>query len=296
MREIIFGLVAALLLSSGCALDASPTNDLAGNWIGTLDTQPTKLRLVLRINKLAGGPLAATLDSIDQNIRDIPVSAVTVTGNKIRLEAKAIHATYEATLNPAGTILTGQWRQGGEPLSLTLERQPATAAAPGTEAVPLDFKKQLAVLPDDQYVRSILQRWIDQEKRGVGLAVGIFDANGFRVITCGQSGNPARPQVDGDTLFEIGSITKVFTATLLADMVERGEVSLDDTLRQGLPATLRFHSPSAGDIKLRQLATHTSGLPRLPDDPAFSWSMIRDPSNPYLHESACGATPRSGFN
>ncbi len=120
----------------------------------------------------------------------------------------------------------------------------------------------------DGYIRSILQRRIDQERRGVGMAVGVLDTNGCRVVTYGQSGNLDRPQVDGDTLFEIGSITKTFTAALLADMVKRGEVSLDTTLRECLPARLRLPSPGPGDITLRQLATHSSGLPRMPELPA----------------------------
>ena len=120
-------------------------------------------------------------------------------------------------------------------------------------------------LADDRYIRSILQRRIDQERRGVGIAVGVLDTNGLRVVTYGRSGNPARSQVDGDTLFEIGSITKTFTATLLADMAKRGEVSLNTTLRECLPSSLRLPSPGPGDITLRQLTTHSSGLPRMPD-------------------------------
>jgi serine-type D-Ala-D-Ala carboxypeptidase/endopeptidase len=143
----------------------------------------------------------------------------------------------------------------------------------GFAALPsADGRERSAAVPgllaDDDYIRSILQRRIDQERRGVGIAVGVLDTNGFRVVTWGQSGNPARPQVDGDTLFEIGSITKTFTATLLADMVKRGEVSLDTTLRECLPSRLRLPSPGSGDITLRQLATHSSGLPPMPELPA----------------------------
>ena len=123
------------------------------------------------------------------------------------------------------------------------------------------------VLPGDDYVRQILQRRIEVEKRSLGIAVGIIDTNGVRIITQGDSGNPARPQVDGRTLFEIGSITKTFAAALLVDMVNRGEVTLDTTVRECLPPTLRLASPGPGDITLGQLATHCSGLPRMPDLP-----------------------------
>src|SRR5437870_13358228 len=62
------------------------------------------------------------------------------------------------------------------------------------------------------------------------VAVGVIDANGRAVYGFGK--NPA----DGKTVFEIGSISKVFTATILADMVQRGEVRLDQPIRELLPA------------------------------------------------------------
>ena len=65
-----------------------------------------------------------------------------------------------------------------------------------------------------------------------------------------------------DTIFEIGSITKVFTSFLLADMVERREVTLDDPVRKFLPSSVVVPSRSGKQITLVDLATQTSGLPR----------------------------------
>jgi CubicO group peptidase (beta-lactamase class C family) len=76
------------------------------------------------------------------------------------------------------------------------------------------------------------------------------------------------------TLFEIGSITKVFTGILLADAVLDGKLGLDDTLAQRLP--VKFADPATGAVTLKQLATHTSCLPRLPDNLAGS-----NPDDPY---------------
>jgi serine-type D-Ala-D-Ala carboxypeptidase/endopeptidase len=64
-------------------------------------------------------------------------------------------------------------------------------------------------------------------------------------------------------LFEIGSISKVFTSILLADAVKTGKLGLDDTLARRLPA-VKFDQATTGAITLKQLATHTSCLPRLP--------------------------------
>lgn len=66
------------------------------------------------------------------------------------------------------------------------------------------------------------------------------------------------------TLFEIGSITKVFTGLLLAQAVVENKVTLDTTVASLLPKSTRFADPRVGQITLKQLSTHTSGLPRLP--------------------------------
>lgn len=65
-------------------------------------------------------------------------------------------------------------------------------------------------------------------------------------------------------LFEIGSISKVFTGLLLADAVVEGKLRLEDPLATRLPVT--FADPAVGAITLGQLATHTSCLPRLPSN------------------------------
>ena len=81
---------------------------------------------------------------------------------------------------------------------------------------------------------------------------------------------------DGNTVFEIGSITKTFTAGILADMVRKGEVALDDPVVKYLPEGTVVPSRDGKEITLADLASQTSGLPRLPDNmnPA-------DSANPY---------------
>ena len=85
------------------------------------------------------------------------------------------------------------------------------------------------------------------------------------------------PEPTADTIFEIGSITKVFTAFLLADMVERGEVALSDPVRKYLPASVMVPSRRGRDISLVDLATHTSGLPR--DSVTVD---LQSDNNPYV--------------
>ena len=87
--------------------------------------------------------------------------------------------------------------------------------------------------------------------------------------------------VNGETMFEIGSVTKVFTSLLLADMVQRGEVSLDDPVAKFLPSDVKVPERDGKRITLIDLATHTSGLPRLPTNLAY-----RSVKNPYADYSA----------
>jgi serine-type D-Ala-D-Ala carboxypeptidase/endopeptidase len=116
-------------------------------------------------------------------------------------------------------------------------------------------------------------------RQDVGVVVGIIEPNARRILAHGSfAQDDARP-VDGDTLFEIASVTKVFTTLVLADMVRRGEVALDDPVAKFLPPDVKV--PERGRaITLEDLATHTSGLPRLPTNFA-----PRDWANPYADYS-----------
>ena len=97
-----------------------------------------------------------------------------------------------------------------------------------------------------------------------GVAVAVIQG-AERTVACRGFTDPAteRP-VRADTRFELGSITKTFTALLLAEMVARGEVRYDDPIDKYLPAGSVPGYPRERPITLLHLATHTSGLPRLP--------------------------------
>jgi CubicO group peptidase (beta-lactamase class C family) len=128
---------------------------------------------------------------------------------------------------------------------------------------------------DDTEIRRILVERVDTHRQSVGIIVGVVDASGRRVIAYGPRAAGGAP-VDADTVFEIGSMTKVFTALLLAEMVQRGEVALTDPVAKHLPMEVTVPERGGRSIRLQDLATHTSGLPRLPDNMPFT-----DPSNPY---------------
>lgn len=117
---------------------------------------------------------------------------------------------------------------------------------------------------DEDAIRDILRQRVETEKSSVGMAVCVVTPSRTRFVAWGrQRSGDARP-VTSDTVFEIASITKVFTALLLADMARRGDVRLDDPVVRHLPGDFRLPELDRRAITLVDLATHTSGLPRWP--------------------------------
>ena len=115
-----------------------------------------------------------------------------------------------------------------------------------------------------------------EEGRAVGIALGVVEADGStRMVAYGDAGPNARA-FGVRSVFEIGSITKVFTAILLADMVARGEVSFSDPVSDYLPHEVTMPSRGGREITLLDLSTQHSGLPRMPGN--FSPA---DASNPF---------------
>lgn len=130
-------------------------------------------------------------------------------------------------------------------------------------------------LPPDSVVRRIIDEQVGP-KHTVGLVIGLLDADGTRrVLTAGKADNGAL-QLDANTVFEIGSISKTFTNALLADMVRRGEVTLDQPVQSLLPSTVKVPTRNGKQITLLDLATASSGLPRMPSN-----FKPKDSGNPF---------------
>ena len=113
-------------------------------------------------------------------------------------------------------------------------------------------------------IREILVKRVDQQKQAVGIAVGITESDGRRVIAYGNLASSDVRTLDGDTIFEIGSVTKVFTSLLMADMVNRKEVALDDPVSKYLPENVTMPERRGRSITLLDLSTHRSALPPMP--------------------------------
>lgn len=158
---------------------------------------------------------------------------------------------------------------GAAPATAALAQAPAAATA-----------ADASFFPAAEEVRDFIRTYVDigQAK---GIVVGLLAPDGTRrIVTFGVAGDGARP-LSADSVFEIGSINKTFTGAILADMVRRGEVRLDDPVSKYLPQGVRVPSRNGREITLLDLATHTSGLPRLP-----TGYTPPDPTNPYAHFEA----------
>jgi serine-type D-Ala-D-Ala carboxypeptidase/endopeptidase len=138
----------------------------------------------------------------------------------------------------------------------------------------------LVVRAHEAQTARLAQRFIDGQwvaSMAIGLLVGDrAEVYGYGRVHDGKDGPP-----DGDTLYEIGSASKVFTSLLLADMTVRGQVALDEPVARLLPAAVTAPEGGVGSLTLAQLATHTSGLPRMPEN-----FHPRDAANPYADYSA----------
>lgn len=155
----------------------------------------------------------------------------------------------------------------------------ASAQAPSSSAT---------VLGSDADIHTILAERIEAiagTEDGVGMVVGVIGPQGRRIISYGHL-NQADPRpLDGNTVFEIGSVTKAFTALLLADMVRKGEVALADPVEKYLPPDVKMPELGGHSITLADLATHTSGLPFMPDDvPEFNESAAREYGSAQLYQ------------
>jgi D-alanyl-D-alanine-carboxypeptidase/D-alanyl-D-alanine-endopeptidase len=268
--------LAALLLALPLAAFAqapAPKSPLDGIWLGTLHTGGPNLRLQFRLHQDAAGKWACLIDSIDQNAPNIPC-AVGSSTNPINIDVPLVHGNFTGKLT--GDTLDGQWTQGPGALPLKLERQTAALAPPpppkpDPAMPPVALDQLKSVLDTDLAVA--LKSGALAPGTNAGITIGVLQNGQRKIFSYGTASN--------DSVFEIGSITKTFTATILAQMVEQHQVQLKEPVRELLPPGTVTKPASGAEITLLDLSTQHSGLPRMPDNfhPA-------DPSNPFADYDA----------
>lgn len=98
----------------------------------------------------------------------------------------------------------------------------------------------------------------------LGTVIGIIDKDGTRYYGFGQKSLSDDSTPDENSIFEIGSVTKTFTSTLLSDLNQKGEIRIQDSIQTYLPIFSNVLAKNNKIITLENLSTHTSGLPRDP--------------------------------
>lgn len=135
----------------------------------------------------------------------------------------------------------------------------ACTQAPAPEAAPKPAT--VSAFPDDAALLALIKARVD-EGRATGIVIGVIEADGStRTVSYGDAGPGAQP-LGPDSVFQIGSATKAFTGTLLADMVVNGNAKLDDPAQAYAPAGMILPQKNGKQITLAHLAEQMSGLPR----------------------------------
>jgi hypothetical protein len=135
---LVIALVLLLVASAGLvatwqfARHRQSASSLQGFWEGSISVNTATLRLLLKVDKTPDGTYTATLDSVDQGARDIPVNAIMLSNGAVRFQLASLQANYEGDLNARATEMSGKWHQGGMSFPLTFKRtkNPSTIAAP----------------------------------------------------------------------------------------------------------------------------------------------------------------------
>lgn len=130
---------------------------------------------------------------------------------------------------------------------------------------------------DDAQLGALLDQRLAGDRTGACLAAAVIERDRVaRTFRCADPVDQAR--VDAHTAFEIGSVSKTMTATLLADLIGQGRAALDEPLSAYLPEGTTVPDFEGQPILLRHLVSHASGLPALPSRLAAAGV---DPANPY---------------
>lgn len=140
---------------------------------------------------------------------------------------------------------------------------------------------QEAPVVSDETIAQILADRIDRDGQGVGIAAAVIENGTPRFFNHGTLAKDGDTPVSETTLFEAGSLAKLFTNLLVAQLVLEGKMALDAPVSDYLPEGTKIPAFERKAITLFDLATHSSGLPSVPPELAFA-----DAANPYRHYNA----------
>jgi serine-type D-Ala-D-Ala carboxypeptidase/endopeptidase len=128
---------------------------------------------------------------------------------------------------------------------------------------------------DDSYMKGLIDKYVESGKTA-GIALAVVDEDGTRFYNAGKLSQDSIVDIDENTIFEIGSITKVMTTIMLQHMALKGDFDVLDPLEKHLPEGVRVPEYNGNKILLKHLATHSSTLPYMPTN-----GIMVDMANPF---------------
>ena len=277
-------LLCSLVL--GCVLDKTlvVTNPTAvvGTWtittqVGSAAGGTRTLHRIVRVWIDSAGRLQVSIDEVEEQVEGVRGDNAQFKDGLFSYEVPG-SGRYTGTLSLDQNTIDGTWvdLSGGKTPSILVRHtygplptaMPSPTPAPAIPPVTLSRLKTVL----DGELAPVIEHGLLNKQSGGGLVVAVLDHGQRRILTYGT----AKP----DSIYEIGSITKTFTGLVLAQMVVQRKVTLDEPVRELLPRDF-LARPSSTEITLLDLATHHSGLPRMPDNFA-----PKDPYNPYADYGA----------
>ncbi len=275
MRLVLEAVSVMLITLAGGHSAMAQTTGVDGVWLGTLTVGQTSIRAQVHLEK---GGTVCVFDSVDQKAFGIPCGNVTIDGLSVSFEVPAVSGKWTGMISGDGKPLTGNWTQGPGTLPLVMTRQATAIEGPKIKPPSFDDALPPAAIGDikailDKDLATVITKGQLAQGTNEGVTVGVIQHGSRRIWSYGVAKD--------DSIYEIGSISKTFTATILACMVEQKKVTLDEAVRNLLPAGTVAKPASGEEITLLDLSDQHSGLPRLPEN-----LKPKDPSNPYADYDA----------
>ncbi len=199
-------------------------------------------------------------------------------------------AEYVRKENHAAVYLT-RFEKGILEMYLTVDADSKIAGIRFLPPKPPAVKRDTtSVIPTNNKMLNVTDSIVDQvlknymrEHKHMGYSIGLYKAGKTSFYGYGEKQKNKNQIPDEETIFEIGSVTKTFTALLLAHAIQTGLAGADDDIRKYLNGNFPNLELNGKPITLKQLANHTSGLPRLPGD--LENQPDYTPTDPYKNYS-----------
>lgn len=221
------------------------------------------------------------------------IYSLTNKGYQAAVPENGLHQFFVNSIYPLGKITTASFVSSKYDLNkykLEFERGTLVFIFPLdqddrlTKFTFLPFKPDVGPVPTSNLLKSKIDKQVDSvivpyldNANAVGLSIGILKDGKIHTYGYGTTQKKEGKLPDANTIFEIGSITKTFTASILAWYVNKGKISLTDPITKYLPDSLAAN-PELQKISILNLSNHTSGLSRMPGNIAYKGI---DNANPY---------------